>query len=89
VVGASLARQIGQRLKLSKRDQDRLIKLVRHHQFSVSEKQTDKALKRFIRRVGKKSVPDMLSLRTGDRLGSGAKKTSWRTELFKKRFKVN
>ena len=85
VVGASLARQIGQRLKLSKRDQDLLIKLVRHHQFSVSEKQTDKALKRFIRRVGKKSVPDMLSLRTGDRLGSGAKKTSWRTELFKKR----
>ncbi len=85
VVGASLARQIGKRLKLSKKDQDRLIKLVRHHQFSVSEKQTDKAIKRFIRRVGKKDVPDMLSLRTGDRLGSGAKKTSWRTELFKKR----
>ncbi len=33
----------------------------------------------------KENVPDMLALRTGDRLGSGAKETSWRTELFKKR----
>jgi len=27
----------------------------------------------------------MIALRIGDRLGSGAKETSWRTELFKKR----
>ena len=27
----------------------------------------------------------MLDLRTGDRIGSGAKPTSWRNELFKKR----
>ena len=27
----------------------------------------------------------MLDLRTGDRIGSGAKPTSWRLELFKKR----
>jgi len=85
VVGATIARQIGQRLKLTKKDLDRLVKLVRHHQFSVSETQTDKAIKRFIRRVGKENVPDMLALRTGDRLGSGAKETSWRTETFKKR----
>lgn len=85
VVSASLARQIGQRLKLSKKDLNRLVKLVRYHQFSVSEKQTDKAIKRFIRKVGKNNVSDMLAVRTGDRLGSGAKETSWRTELFKKR----
>jgi len=30
-------------------------------------------------------VDEMLALRTGDRLGSGARETSWRTELFKKR----
>jgi hypothetical protein len=30
-------------------------------------------------------VDDMLDLRRADRLGSGAKETSWRTELFKKR----
>jgi len=85
VVGAAIARQIGQRLKLSRKNLDRLVRLVRWHQFSVSEKQTDKAIRRFIRRVGKENVYDMLDLRTGDRLGSGAKITSWRTEKFKKR----
>lgn len=85
VIGARIAKEIGQRLKLSKKDQQRLTKLVRWHQFSVSEKQTDSAIKRFIRRVGLKNVPDMLDLRTGDRLGSGAAKTSWRTEEFKER----
>jgi tRNA nucleotidyltransferase (CCA-adding enzyme) len=41
--------------------------------------------KRFIRHVGKENLPDMLALRTGDRLGGGAAETSWRMELFKKR----
>jgi len=85
VVGALLARRIGQRLKLAKKDLNKLVILVRYHQFSVSEKQTDKAIKRFIRRVGKENIPDMLAIRTGDRLGSGAKETSWRTEAFKRR----
>jgi tRNA nucleotidyltransferase (CCA-adding enzyme) len=85
VVGAAIARRIGQRLRLAKKDLDKLVTLVRYHQFSVSEKQTDKAIKRFIRRVGQENIPDMIALRTGDRLGSGAKETSWRTEAFKKR----
>ena len=85
VIGASIARNIGQRLRLSNKNLDRLNGLVRWHQFSVSEKQTNKAIKRFIRHVGKENIYDMLDLRTGDRLGSGAKLTSWRTEKFKKR----
>jgi len=85
VVGAAIVRKIGERLKLSKKDSRRLTKLVRWHQFSVSEKQTDSAIKRFIRHVGLENVLDILDLRVGDRLGSGAKKTSWRTEEFKKR----
>jgi len=85
VIGASIARNIGQRLRLSNKGLDRLIRLVRWHQFSVSEKQTNKAIKRFIRHVGKENIHDMLDLRTGDRLGSGAKLTSWRLEKFKKR----
>jgi len=85
VIGAAIVRKIGERLKLSKKDRQRLTKLVRWHQFSVSEKQTDSAIKRFIRHVGLENVLNMLDLRVGDRLGSGAKKTSWRTEEFKKR----
>jgi putative nucleotidyltransferase with HDIG domain len=85
VVGANMARKIAQRLRLSKKDTEGLVTLVRYHQFSVSEQQTDKAIKRFIRKVGKENIADMLALRTGDRLGSGAKETSWRTEQFKQR----
>jgi hypothetical protein len=58
---------------------------VQHHQFTVSEDQTDKAVRRFIRDVGKDYIQDMLDLRTGDRIGSGATPTSWRLDLFKKR----
>lgn len=85
VVGARIARRIADRLRFSKEQKNKLNKLVRWHQFSVSEKQTDSAIRRFIRRVGIENVPDMLDLRTGDRLGGGASETSWRTEEFKKR----
>ncbi len=85
VIGASIARNIADRLHLSKKDRDRLFTLIRWHQFTVDEKQTDSALRRFIRRVGKENLKDMLDLRVGDRLGGGARETSWRLEEFKKR----
>ncbi len=85
VKGAFMVKNIAQRLRLSKKQSEKLFKLVRWHQFTVDEKITDKAIKRFIKRVGQDNIEDILSLRVGDRLGSGAKETSWRTELFKKR----
>ncbi len=85
IAGGRIANEIGKRLKLSKKDLIRLRKLVRWHQFSVDEKQTDKALRRFVRHIGKENLKDILKVRAGDRLGSGVGKTSWRTELFKKR----
>ncbi len=85
VVGAQIAKKIAFRLKLSKKEIEKLWKLIRWHQFTVDERQTDKAIKRFIRKVGKENLKDILDLRIGDRLGGGAKKTSWRLELFKKR----
>lgn len=85
VVGAKQAAQIAERFKLSRKDKEKLVLLVRHHQFTVSEIQTDKAIRRFIRDVGKENVQDMLDLRTGDRIGSGSTPTSWRLDLFKKR----
>ena len=80
-----MAAQIGDRLRLSKTQKERLIKLVRYHMFAVTEDQTDKTLRRFIRKVGVETIQDLLDIRTGDRLGSGTPATSWRTELFKKR----
>ncbi len=85
VVGARIAEKLADRLKLSNLDRKKLVTLVRHHQFTVSEEQSDKAIRRFIRNVGKDLIENMLDLRIGDRLGGGATKTSWRLELFKKR----
>ncbi len=85
VVSTKIAKRIAERLKLSKKQSEKLITLVQYHQFTVDERQTDKAIRRFIRKVGKENIKDMLDLRVGDRLGGGARETSWRLEEFKKR----
>lgn len=85
IVGAGIVRRILDRLRFSKKDREKIYRLVRFHQFSVDERQTDSALRRILRNVGVENMDDMLALRTGDRLGGGARETSWRLELFKKR----
>lgn len=85
VVGKRQAEKIADRFKLSNKQKDKLVTLVAEHQFTVSEDQTDKAVRRFIRGVTQEYLQDMLDLRTADRIGSGATPSSWRTELFKKR----
>ncbi|PIX68291.1 hypothetical protein COZ41_00505, partial [Candidatus Shapirobacteria bacterium CG_4_10_14_3_um_filter_35_13] len=85
VVGSRIALSIGKRLKLSKEELQQLFILVRWHMFTVSEMQTDSAVRRFIKNVTFPYLDEMIALRRGDRLGSGAKETSWRWELFKNR----
>lgn len=88
VAGGRQVLQIAKRLRLSRADREKLFKLVRWHQFSVNENQTDKALRRFIRNVGLENVEDMMDLRIGDRLGGGLQQPeSWRLKLFRKRLK--
>lgn len=85
VSGARTAKKIAERLRLSKRDQDRVFTLVRWHMFVYESKMTDASIRRFIRRVGKENIHDMMALRIGDRIGGGSKATSWRlTELQKR-----
>ena len=79
---------IAKRLSLSRVDREKLFKLVRWHQFSVFENQTDQALRRFIRHVGLENVEDMMDLRIGDRLGGGLQQPeSWRLKLYRQRLK--
>ncbi|MEK7119913.1 MAG: CCA tRNA nucleotidyltransferase, partial [Patescibacteria group bacterium] len=58
VVSTRLVKTIAQRLRLSRNQSEKLITLVRWHQFSVDERQTDSALRRFIRRVSKDNLSD-------------------------------
>lgn len=86
VAGARIAREIADRLHLSKKDREKIITLIRWHMFTVDEKITDSAIRRFIRRVGVDNVKDMIDLRIGDRLGSGTQTAeSWRLKQFKER----
>ena len=85
IIGSRMAVNIGKRLRLSNKELDQLFKLVRWHMFSVISTQTDKAVRRFTRNVTTGYIDEMIALRRGDRLGSGAKESSWRWELFKKR----
>jgi len=86
LVGGKLALQIAKRFNLSKKQTDKLYRLVRWHLFTVDENQTDSAIRRFIKNVGLENVNDMLALRIGDRLGGGTQKAmSWRMEKFGER----
>ena len=86
IVGARMAYEISDRLRLSKKDRNRVALLVRWHMFTVDENTTDASIRRFIRRIGVENIQDMIDLRIGDRLGSGtATAESWRLKLFKKR----
>ena len=88
LVSSRQALQIAKRLHLTNTQREKLFKLVRWHQFSVNENQTDKALRRFIRNIGIENIEDMMDLRIGDRLGGGLQQPeSWRLKLFRKRLK--
>jgi tRNA nucleotidyltransferase (CCA-adding enzyme) len=86
IEGGRVAFAIAQRFKLSKKDTEKLTKLIRWHMFSVNENQTDSAIRRFIKNIGLENIDDMMALRIGDRLGGGTEKDiSWRMKVFRER----
>ena len=85
IIGSRMAVSIGKRLRFSNKELEQLFKLVRWHMFTTEATQTDKAVRRFIRNVTLDYIDEMIALRRADRLGSGAKESSWRWELFKER----
>lgn len=85
MVSTKIAESIAERLRFSRKETEKLVTLIRWHQFTVDERQTDSAIRRFLRNIGLENVEDMLALRVADRLGGGARETSWRLEEFKKR----
>jgi putative nucleotidyltransferase with HDIG domain len=86
VAGSRIAAEIADRLRLSKKQREKIFTLIRWHMFTVDENITDAAIRRFIRRIGLENVKDMLDLRIGDRLGGGTQVAeSWRLKKFKER----
>ncbi|RJP46736.1 MAG: CCA tRNA nucleotidyltransferase [Armatimonadetes bacterium] len=85
-VGGRIVLNTAKRFNLSKKQTDKLYRLVRWHLFTVDENQTDSAIRRFIRNVEVENIDDMIALRIGDRIGGGTQKAvSWRMEKFRER----
>ena len=59
------------RLAFPRREVSRVAALVRNHMFSYERRWSGTAVRRFIRRVGRDLVDDLIDLRAADNVGSG------------------
>jgi hypothetical protein len=50
---------------------DHVAALVRHHMFSYERRWSGAAVRRFIRRIGRERIGDLIKLRRADNIGSG------------------
>jgi len=75
IVGAKMTREILERLRFSKKDIEKVVKLVRYHLFyyNVGEV-TDSSVRRLVRNVGPENMEELLQVRMADRIGSGVPK---------------
>jgi len=75
VVGAKMTAQILNRLRYSKKDIEKIVKLVRYHLFyyNVGEV-SESSVRRLVRKVGPENMEELLQVRYADRIGSGCPK---------------
>ena len=71
VVGARMAEEIMDRLRVARGTRERVVRLVRHHMFSYEPGWSDAAVRRFIGRVDPDLLDDLFDLRAADDVGSG------------------
>jgi len=75
IVGAKVTFQILNRLKFSKKEIEKITKLVRFHLFyyNVGEV-TESSVRRLVKNVGQENIEELLQVRQADRIGSGVPK---------------
>ncbi len=75
IVGAKMAFQILNRLKFSKKDVEKITKLVRYHLFYYNVGEVgDSSVRRLVKNVGPENMEELLQVRQADRIGSGVPK---------------
>ena len=75
VVGAKMTYEILNRLKFSKKDIEKITKLVRYHLFYYNVDEVgESSVRRLMKNVGKDSMEELLQVRYADRIGSGVPK---------------
>jgi tRNA nucleotidyltransferase (CCA-adding enzyme) len=68
---AELTKEIMMRLKFSNERIARVTHLIAHHMFDYKQALSDKAVRRFIKRIGADNVDDLIALRKADDLAHG------------------
>ncbi|HEX5825025.1 MAG TPA: HD domain-containing protein [Candidatus Limnocylindrales bacterium] len=71
VVGAELAGQLLDRLRVPNSTAERVVHLVRQHMFRYEPNWSDAAVRRFLAKIGPDAVDDLFALREADNEGSG------------------
>jgi len=75
IVGAKMCDQILRRLKFSKKDAEKITRLVRYHLFYYNVDEVGEAsVRRLVRQVGTENMEELLEVRMCDRIGSGCPK---------------
>lgn len=70
-VGAQRASDLLRRMAVPRREAEPVVDLVRWHMFGYESKWTDAAVRRLIQKVGRETLPRLMTLREADNLGSG------------------
>jgi putative nucleotidyltransferase with HDIG domain len=80
--GARIAEALLARLAFPRREIEPIAALIGNHMFNYEPRWSGAAVRRFIRRVGRARVDDLLKLRAADNVGSGlAPDAGWLAEL--------
>ena len=75
VIGARMTAQILNRLRFSKKDIEKIVKLVRYHLFYYNvDEVTEASVRKLVRKVGLENINELLEVRMADRIGSGCPK---------------
>ncbi|HQK63890.1 MAG TPA: hypothetical protein PLF16_01945, partial [Candidatus Staskawiczbacteria bacterium] len=75
IVGAKMAFQILNRMKFSKKEIQKITKLVRYHLFYYNVGEVSEAsVRRLVKNVGAENMEELLQVRMADRKGSGVPK---------------
>ncbi|GAG15918.1 unnamed protein product, partial [marine sediment metagenome] len=75
IIGARMTSEILNRLRFSKKDIEKIVKLVRYHLFYYNvDEVTESSVRRLVRQAGPENMEELLQVRYCDRIGSGVPK---------------
>lgn len=83
--GARLAASLLGRLAFPRREAEQVSALIGQHMFSYEPRWSGAAVRRFVRRVGRELVDDLLKLRAADNVGSGLPREAGRLDELRQR----